>query len=168
MTLQEIAPIIGIVSLVVAILNFAHTQYQVRIQLAREITALAEQVKQFEAFEHRFAAVEGEVRENKRLMDILWGAIEDNMTKLLMHHNEMGRDKLLAKLRSRTLSYQEALELKAILDVDLAHQEELSDMQVIALPWVMAAVNKAIAITPPDGPPPTPTNPSPIPPAIEE
>lgn len=164
MTIQELAPLVGVVSLIVAILNFAHTRFQVQSNLNREIGKLSAKVDDYEGFKKRFETVEGEIRENKRLMDILWGAIEDNMTKLFMHHDEPRRDILLAKLRSRTLSYYEAIELKALLDVDLAHEETLSDLQIVALPWVMAAVNKAIATTPPDAPPPVPTSPSPHPP----
>lgn len=124
MNLQEIAPLTGIASFVVATLSFAHTQFQVRATLVKDIATLGERI---DAIDKRVEAIEdviNELRETLPKVELFWDIIREQVPKMLLHPDDYKRDVLLMKLSNNTIKHDEAIDLKAILENDLEHYKQ--------------------------------------------
>lgn len=70
-------------------------------------------------------------------VDLFWGLVEEAMPRMLMKHDDMGRDVLLAKMENKTLTPEEAVQLKAMLEVDLVHMEADDKFKQLVIRFVI-------------------------------
>ena len=148
--MSEWAIVVAIISATIGLLNFLHNRFVVEAGVARQLGEIVTKLKALEdvdeVTEKQITAVEKEIVRRliaietdihdvpilKAKMEIFWRAVEDHVPNMLFHPDDLDRDKLVAKAKARILTPEEARELKAILDVDLAHPDKLSSEQVWA------------------------------------
>jgi hypothetical protein len=145
---EELKIIIPVVAVIISLLGLLHNQNQVKIKLDERVADLEADVKALEAnyrdlkadterdlqrthteLKERLIVIESNTRSVPVLeekMKIFWGLVEQHIPTMLMHPDSNERDLLISKAKSGTITRDEAATLKAMLEVEM-HHDDVSD-----------------------------------------
>lgn len=108
--------------------NFIYARVAVQEKLSRELAEtkealehLVQSLSQLRTDHERVEEYQNTLREQMPKIDLFWVFVRENFPKMLMQHGTPERDILLDKLTKNALNYQEAIDLRSILDVDFEH-----------------------------------------------
>lgn len=148
--MSEWSILLGVVSLIVALGNFAHNRFVVEVQTRERLRAVEEQVLVLKSFPdkldtglnhterqlealiaeetkeliRRIVAIEAHTNDIpviKMQLGLFWKAVESHVPDLLLHPDAIDRDVLIMKAKNGTITQEEAATLKALLEVELKH-----------------------------------------------
>lgn len=146
MDVESAKLIISITAVVFALLNFVYARFQVQSGLNNRLSKLES------SYEHALNSIaqlktdtEGLVdftnvlRPQIPKIDLFWDFVRAEFPKMMLHHNDTGRDELLMKLSSNTISRSEALNLKAILENEFEHMTDRTSTDALINRWTWFA-----------------------------
>lgn len=148
-----LAHFISAVSVVIALINFAYTRFNVQSSLNREvgelnktITALNDTSIRIQVQIDNILLFHNELHELVPKINLFWDIIREHVPKMLIHSGEAYRDTLLMKLSNDTINYQEAIDLQAMLLSDIEHykRDEVVDPMASLTPLALWALAEKI------------------------
>lgn len=149
---DEAKLLVGVVALLISLANLVYTQFVAKVQVHERLKGTETTVAANATTLSQLGTKVWEIDRVVAGLSAQWDIVGEHMIRQLMHHDDHGRDKLIAKLLSRTLTYTEATELKALLEVDKAHPENLSEREIVGIPYALARLEQVLK-----QPPTTPT-----------